>query len=193
MKLKLFALFSCFFLLLGCGTAYDNNGNQNGTGSDAAPPTDNMENEDEDAVEDLTGHIISVSDEGNIRILVTGSPANSSGVSATNYTIDDSTKVEDTAGKKLEAADLKVGMKVTVWNSGIVAQSFPAQSGALKVVVDTTQDGNEQAAIEKALAEVKAGDPWHVEAVDKVEESKYKVTLKNLLEDSEPVEVEVQL
>lgn len=191
MKLKFFAMLSCFLLLFGCGTANDNNGNQNGTGSDTAPPTNNTE--DEEAVEDLTGHIISISDEGNIRILVTGSHANNSGVSATMYTLEASTKVEDTEGKGLEAADLKVGMKVTVWNTGIVAESFPAQSGALKVVVDAGQDGNEQAAIEKALGEVKAGDPWHVEAVEKVEESKYKVTLINLLEDSEPVEVEVQL
>lgn len=191
MKLKFFALLSCFLLLFGCGTANDNNGNQNGTGSDTAPPTDNTDDEEE--VEDLTGHIISISDEGNIRILVTGSHANNSGLSATMYSLEESTKVEDTEGNGLEAADLKVGMKVTVWNTGIVAESFPAQSGALKVVVDAGQEPNEQEAIEKALEQVKAGDPWHVDAVEKVEESKYKVTLKNLLEDSEPVEVEVQL
>jgi hypothetical protein len=191
MKLKCIALISCFLLLLGCGTSNDNNSDQNGTGSDSAPPTENTEGEE--AVEDLTGHIISISDEGNIRILVTGSQANSTGVSATMYTLDESTKVKDTDGKGLEAADLKIGMKVTVWNTGIVAESFPAQSGALKVVVDAGQNGNEQAAIEKALEEVKAGDPWHVEAVEKINDSHYKVTLKNLLEDSEPVEVEVQL
>ncbi|MCA1322412.1 YobA family protein [Bacillus tianshenii] len=187
MKLKFFALLGCFLLLFGCGTADEDNS----TGSDNAPSTDNAE--DEEAVEDLTGHIISISNEGNIRILVTGSQANSSGVSATMYTLEESTKVSDTDGKAMDAADLKIGMKVTVWNTGIVAESFPAQSGALKVVVDAGQDDREQAAIEKALSDVKAGDPWHVEAVEEIKESHYKVTLKNLLEDSEPVEVEVQL
>lgn len=99
--------------------------------------------------------------------------------------------MENSAGEPLEAVGLLVGMKVTVWNSGIVAESFPAQSGAIKVVVDADQVEYEQQAVAKALEEVEAGYPWHVEDVTEQAEGLYKVTLKNLLDDSEPVDIEV--
>jgi hypothetical protein len=196
---KFISLLSCFLLLFGCGTAGGNNNNNSGTGSNPGSgeevPNDEPVDDEEQAVEDLTGYIISLSDEGQLRMLVTGQHPSSggSGTSATMYTLEESTKVEDSEGKTLEAADLKVGMKVTVWNSGIVAESFPAQSGAIKVLVDAGQDKHEQQAVAKALEEVEAGNPWHVEEVTEHEGQSYKVTLKNLLDDSEPVDIEVEV
>lgn len=194
---KFISLLSCFLLLFGCGTAGGNNNSGTGSnpGSGEEIPSEEPADDEEQAVEDLTGHIISISDEQQIRILVTGQHPSSggSGTSATMYTLEESTKVENSEGETLEAADLEVGMKVTVWNSGIVAESFPAQSGAIKVLVDTDQDEHEQQAIAKALEEVDTGDPWHVEEVSDEGDHQYKVTLKNLLDDSEPVEIEVEV
>ncbi|MGD6873514.1 DUF3221 domain-containing protein [Sutcliffiella horikoshii] len=195
---KFMSLLACFLLLFGCGTAGGNDNNSSSgsnSGSNEETPNEEPVDVDDQAVEDLTGYIVSVSDEGQTRILVTGQHPSSggSGTSATMYTLEESTKVENSAGEPLEAADLMAGMKVTVWNSGIVAESFPAQSGAIKVVVDEGQDELEQKAIAKALEEVEAGYPWHVEEVTEQGEQSYKVTLKNLLDDSEPVDIEVEV
>lgn len=193
--IKLMSLLACFLLLFGCGTAGANDNSSSGSnpGSDGEAPNEEPVDDEDQAVEDLTGHIVSISNEGQTRILVTGQHPSSggSGTSATMYTLEESTKVENSAGETLEAAELMVGMKVTVWNSGIVAESFPAQSGAIKVVVDEGQAELEQRAIAKALEEVEAGYPWHVEDVTEQAEGLYKVTLKNLLDDSEPVDIEV--
>ncbi|ART77053.1 hypothetical protein B4U37_13785 [Sutcliffiella horikoshii] len=191
---KFMSLLACFLLLFGCGTAGGNDNNSS-SGSNEEAPNEEPVDVDDQAVEDLTGYIVSVSDEGQTRILVTGQHPSSggSGTSATMYTLEESTKVENSAGEPLEAADLMAGMKVIVWNSGIVAESFPAQSGAIKVVVDEGQDELEQKAIAKALEEVEAGYPWHVEEVTEQGEQSYKVTLKNLLDDSEPVDIEVEV
>ncbi len=195
--LKFMSLLACFLLLFGCGTAGGNNNSSLGSnpGSGEEIPDEEPVDDEEQAVEDLTGYIVSVSDEGQTRILVTGQHPSSggSGTSATMYTLEESTKVENSEGETLEAADLKTGMKVTVWNSGIVAESFPAQSGAIKVMVDADQDEHEQQAVAKALEEVEAGNPWHVEEVSEEGDHQYKVTLKNLLDDSEPVEITVEL
>ncbi|WP_226679864.1 DUF3221 domain-containing protein [Sutcliffiella horikoshii] len=195
---KFMSLLACFLLLFGCGTAGGNDNNSSSgskPGSNEEAPNEEPVDVGDQAVEDLTGYIVSVSDEGQIRILVTGQHPSSggSGTSATMYTLEESTKVENSAGESLEVAELMVGMKVTVWNSGIVAESFPAQSGAIKVVVDEGQDELEQKAIAKALEEVEAGYPWHVEDVTEQAEGLYKVTLKNLLDDSEPVDIEVEV
>ncbi|TYS57622.1 hypothetical protein FZC74_16460 [Sutcliffiella horikoshii] len=195
---KFMSLLACFLLLFGCGTAGGNDNNSSSgsnSGSNEETPNEEPVDVDDQAVEDLTGYIVSVSDEGQTRILVTGQHPSSggSGTSATMYTLEESTKVENSAGEPLEAVDLMAGMKVTVWNSGIVAESFPAQSGAIKVVVDEGQDELEQKAIAKALEEVEAGYPWHVEEVTEQGEQSYKVTLKNLLDDSEPVDIEVEV
>lgn len=194
---KFMSLLACFLLLFGCGKTGGNDNNSSGSnsGSDEEAPNEEPVDVDDQAVEDLTGHIVSISNEGQTRILVTGQHPSSagSGTSATMYTLEESTKVENTAGEPLEAANLMMGMKVTVWNSGIVAESFPAQSGAIKVVVDEEQDELEQKAIAKALEEVEAGYPWHVEEVTEQGEGLYKVTLKNLLDDSEPVDIEVEV
>ncbi|QFT89611.1 hypothetical protein FIU87_13200 [Bacillus sp. THAF10] len=196
-KIKLVSVLACFLLLFGCGTAggNNNNGSTGSNGPNNEQPDDEPVNDDVEAVEDLTGYIVSIANEGNVRILVTGQLPNNggSGQSATMYTLEESTTVENSNGDAMEAGDLTVGMKVTVWNSGVVAESFPAQSGAIKVVVDAKQDEHEQQAVAKALEEVESGMPWHVEDVSAEQDHKYKVTLKNLLDDSEPVEIEVQL
>ncbi len=195
--IKFMSLLACFLLLFGCGTTGGNDNSSSGSnpGSDEEAPNEEPVDVDDQAVEDLTGYIVSISNEGQTRILVTGQHPSSggSGTSATMYTLEESTKVENSVGEPLEAADLMVGRKVTVWNSGIVAESFPAQSGAIKVVVDEEQDELEQKAIAKALEEVEAGYPWHVEEVTEQGEGLYKVTLKNLLDDSEPVDIEVEV
>ncbi|WP_404428518.1 DUF3221 domain-containing protein [Sutcliffiella horikoshii] len=195
--IKFISLLACFLLLFGCGTTGGNDNRSSGSnpGSDEDAPNEEPVDVEDQAVEDLTGHIVSISNEGQIRILVTGQHPSSSGsgTSATMYTLEEGTKVENSSGDPLEAVDLIVGMKVTVWNSGIVAESFPAQSGAIKVVVDEEQDELEQKAIAKALEEVEAGYPWHVEEVTDQGELSYKVTLKNLLDDSEPVDIEVEV
>lgn len=195
--IKFMSLLACFLLLFGCGTTGGNDNSSSGSnpGSDEDAPNEEPVDVDDQAVEDLTGHIVSISNEGQIRILVTGQHPSSggSGTSATMYTLEESTKVESSEGETLEAADLKAGMKVTVWNSGIVAESFPAQSGAIKVMVDADQDEHEQEAVAKALEEVEAGNPWHVEEVSEEGDHHYKVALKNLLDDSEPVEITVEL
>ncbi|WP_223702287.1 YobA family protein [Sutcliffiella deserti] len=186
--MKFIVVVFCFLLLCGCSTG-NNKSENDGAASDL--PIDTSEAE---AKEDLTGYIISLSVDNNIRMLVTGSHANNDGVSATVYTLDEKTTVKGTSEDPLAASDLLVGMKVTVFNSGIVAESFPAQSGAIKVVVDSTQDELERNAIEKALKQVEAGFPWHVEAIEESGFSQYTVTLKNLLDNRVPVKVvEVRL
>ncbi|TYS68229.1 DUF3221 domain-containing protein [Sutcliffiella horikoshii] len=194
-RVKIMSLLACFLLLFGCGTTGGNDNNSSGSNTGSEAPNEQPADDEEQAVEDLTGYVVSISNDGQTRILVTGKHPSSggSGISATIYTLEESTTVEDSEGEPLEAMDLLVGMKVTVWNSGIVAESFPAQSGAIKVMVDADQDELEQKAVAKALEGVDAGYPWHVEEVTEQGEQLFKVTLKNLLDDSEPVDIEVEV
>ncbi|CAG9621523.1 YobA family protein [Sutcliffiella rhizosphaerae] len=193
-NIKFVSLLACFLLLVGCGTAGGNNNN----GSTGSNETNNEVPDEEpiveeEAVEDLTGYIVSIANDGNVRILVTGQPAGGSGESATMYTLEDSTVVENSNEDVMESGDLAVGMKVTVWNNGITAHSFPGQSGAVRVVVDADQDEHEQHAVAKALEEVESGQPWHVDEVVSEDEQHYNITLRNLLDGSDPVEVNVEL
>lgn len=87
--IKLMSLLACFLLLFGCGTAGGNDNNSSSgsnPGSDEEVPNEEPVDVDDQAVEDLTGYIVSVSDEGQTRILVTGQHP-SSGGSGTSATI----------------------------------------------------------------------------------------------------------
>jgi hypothetical protein len=55
------------------------------------------------------------------------------------FSITDAKMVSDT-GEQLKHSDLKVGKQVTIEFDGMVAESYPAQAGADKVIVMTNDD-----------------------------------------------------
>ena len=167
---------SCFLFLVACGTGETGANGENG--------------QHNKGVKDLTGYITKFQETS---FLVTGkNPHYQSGVSATYYTVNKDTVIKTLDGEIFSFEDLEMGMKVEVWNTGIILESFPSQATAVTVIVDTTFPIDEQKAIQLALQEVDNKFPWFVKAIEK-ENTMYKVTLQNLFEHEEEVIVEVEI
>ena len=94
--------------------------------------------DDTDEVADFIGTIIEVHPvgEGDVggTILVEGEDTIQS---SDKYvvTIKEETSILGPDGKKVEFADLKAGQQVEIWFSGAVAESYPAQVAAAKIMI----------------------------------------------------------
>ena len=70
------------------------------------------------------------------RVRVEENPAEETSAKA-EVRITDETKVLDRDGRPMAEAPLSVGMRVRVWFSGPVAESFPIQATAAVLVIDS--------------------------------------------------------
>jgi len=88
---------------------------------------------------DLTGEITSVSGTpGRTVVLVEEHPGQPAGGQKAAVTVEGSTQVLRTSGGppvRATDADLRVGIRVSVWFAGPVAESYPVQGKAEAIVI----------------------------------------------------------
>jgi hypothetical protein len=106
------------FILTACGTTSDTKNTNGSNGDDSS----NM-------YEGVTGFILSL--EGS-RMLVIGTDGHQE---ATYYSFDESTEVEGEDGELLEIAAFRIGQYVKTYYEGAIAESYPMQGHAAKVVI----------------------------------------------------------
>ncbi|WNQ10856.1 Gmad2 immunoglobulin-like domain-containing protein [Paenibacillus aurantius] len=65
-------------------------------------------------------------------------------VEAIWFTVTDKTALQDSKGKSLTADKLPVGSRVSAWTGGAIAESYPGQAGAARIVLqEETGQGSE--------------------------------------------------
>jgi hypothetical protein len=109
------------FFLTACGTleTTDNNTSNGGSNSDKTPTM----------YEGVNGFILIL--EGD-RMLVIGTDGNQE---ATYYTYDETTRVEDENGDGLSLTNLRIGQYVKTFYEDGIAESYPMQGKAAKVII----------------------------------------------------------
>lgn len=89
----------------------------------------------------IRGTITSIStNEEALWLLVEGEISEDTIYETASITIDDKTKIVDDNGKSLNKDDIKEGQLVEVWIVGPVAESYPVQANASKVVIKEIQE-----------------------------------------------------
>lgn len=180
-------------LLVSCG------GGQSNTDADRSNGVS-----DEDVREPVRAfekaHVIS---KQNGKWLITAyveTDANAS-VDAISFTVSNDTELTDREGNKVDPDEIAIGAQVEVWHDGVVADSFPAQAQAVKIVLldserkrDDGMIGRTQAAgaaLESALASDPA-DIWAIQDAQFNEELAYwTLKLARHSAPDEPLEVRV--
>ncbi len=150
----------------------------------------NSGNEDINKMKDITGYVMT--DNGD-RILVTEkvNVEEKAHPNAAVYTLTEDTQIVSTDGENLSKSDLKVGTLVEVWHTGIVAESFPTQASAAKILVHTDEESTKHAkAIAAAVETLDPNITWWVLSVVKTE-IQYEVQFSELSGEKEPVVIKV--
>lgn len=122
--------------------------------SSAGDPTGNKDkNMEEELVKAFEQGVIVQKDEGGHRWLVSQykEQNGSASVEATWLRIDN-TLLEDHTGAKLTANDFLLGQQVEVWVSGPVAESYPSQGTAGKMVLLQAEQGSTTITIQRHQA-----------------------------------------
>ena len=144
----------------------------------------------QESVKDLTGYMMSIDGD---RVLVTEKVniQEKAHPGAAVYTITDKTEIVSAEGEKLSLQDLSVGSFVEVWHTGVVAESFPTQAEAIKVLVYTENEIiNEGKAIRAAVDTLNPNQTWWIMSIQK-QERLYEVHFSELSGESEPIVVMV--
>ncbi|MFZ3588504.1 DUF3221 domain-containing protein [Bacillus sp. DJP31] len=129
----------------------------------------NQGNTNTDQFKDISGYVMTANGD---RILVTEkvSVEEKAHPSAAVYTITEDTQIVSEKGESLSKTDIKVGTLVEVWHTGIVAESFPTQATALKILVHTNEEkSNHAKAIAVAVETLDPNITWWVVSVVKFE------------------------
>jgi hypothetical protein len=101
------------------------------------------------------------------------------------FSITDAKVVSDT-GEQLEHSDLKVGKQVTIEFDGMVAESYPAQAGADKVIVMTKDDSTKAEEAVRAIvqfAEKQYGKPIIILNSDFLDNSHFRLEIRVFFEE----------
>jgi hypothetical protein len=104
------------------------------------------------------------------------------------FSIADAKIVTDT-GEKLKYTDLKVGKQVTIEFDGMVAESYPAQAGADKVIVMTNDDSKKAEEAVRAIvqfAEKQYGKPIIILSSDFIDNSHFRLETR-VFSEEEPL------
>jgi hypothetical protein len=104
------------------------------------------------------------------------------------FSITDAKVVSDT-GEQLEHSDLKVGKQVTIEFDGMVAESYPAQAGADKVIVMTKDDSTKAEEAVRAIvqfAEKQYGKPIIILNSDFLDNSHFRLEIR-VFSEEEPL------
>jgi ABC-type uncharacterized transport system auxiliary subunit len=132
-------------LLTACGTTISQNDKAT-NGSNGAIDTN------EEMYEGVSGFIVSFTDNS---MLVIGVKDHQE---ATYYSLNDKTIVENSNGDWLAVADLQVGQFVDTFYQGAIAESYPAQGRAAKVIVHQGGDYPPATGIANAIASFEADE-----------------------------------
>lgn len=109
------------------------------------------------------GFIVDIDQSGQ-RLLITEKwEGNDRQPNAAWLEIKEETTITGPNQKNIAFEDLRTGFSVEVWNKGALAESYPVQAEAAKIVV--TNDGDESAAVSKALAHLKGTDLRFIQQV----------------------------
>lgn len=108
------------------------------------------------------------------------------------YTLTHDTKIVSANGEKpLTQSDISVGTLVEVYHTGVVAESFPTQATAAKILVHTDEASNDFAkAISVSVNTLDPNITWWVMSVEKSGDQ-YEVQFSELSGETEPVVVKV--
>jgi hypothetical protein len=101
------------------------------------------------------------------------------------FSIADAQIVTDT-GQKLKHSDLKVGKQVTIEFDGMVAESYPAQAGADKVIVMTNDDSKKAEEAVRAIiqfSEKQYGKPIIILSSDFIDNSHFRLETRVFSEE----------
>jgi uncharacterized lipoprotein NlpE involved in copper resistance len=170
-KNKLVLLLLSFMIIAGCGQGQDNGAEDN-------------------QVKDITGFVMNVT-EGTLLVTEKVDQEEKAHPNAAVYTVTEDTEVVTTDGENLDMTGITTGTLVEVWNDGKVAESFPTQSTAVKVLVHTDAESSEQAkAIHAALKSLNQGMMMWVKSVSK-QDNGYEVHFSDLSGETAPIIVKV--
>lgn len=120
--------------------------------------------QDEEAVKLIDhGFIVDIDQSGH-RLLVTEKwEGNGQQPQAAWLKVHEGTSITGPNQKNILFQDLRTGLSVEVWNLGPVAESYPVQAEAAKIVVKN--DGEESIAVSKALAHLKGTELRFIQQV----------------------------
>jgi hypothetical protein len=96
------------------------------------------------------------------------------------FSITNAKVVTDT-GEQLKQSDLKVGKQVTVEFDGMVAESYPAQASADKVIVMTNDESQKAEEAVRAIvqfAEKQYGKPIIIQSSDLLDNSHFSLEIR---------------
>ncbi|OZM58669.1 hypothetical protein CIB95_03620 [Lottiidibacillus patelloidae] len=172
-------------LLTACGSTSVNDNPSNGN--------NNSSDEKEPMYEGVSGFIISLSSD---EMLVIGIKDNEE---ATYYSFNDKTIVEDGHGDWLSYKDLRIGQFVDTYYRGGIAESYPMQGGAAKVIIHSDATYPPATGIANAISTLdveddypyiyafnKDGDFWTIE-ISFLNQSQSNIQFK-INEDGEIIE-----
>jgi hypothetical protein len=150
-------------------------------------------NLEDDAIEeykDITGYVMTVNRD-QILVIEKVDVEEKARPNAAVYTLTEDTQIASTEGETLPKSDITVGALVEVWHTGIVAESFPTQATATKILVHTDEESvNYAQAINAASETLDTNITWWVMYIEK-QEDLYQVTFSDLSGETQPVIVKV--
>jgi len=175
----------------GAGGSSNNTTNGNTSNNADNNPSPN----DEPPQPAVNGEIIQINDAS---ILVTAfvDRGDESYVDAYSLRVKDATEILDEQGATISIEDLRVGMQVETWSVGPVAESYPLQATAAKIVVQadeaTTEVSRADAVRAAVEAQTEVGGAWSVREAKLDEEGSYwKIVLVHFMYMDLPVNVRV--
>lgn len=101
-------------------------------------------------------------------------------------------RLETDTGKFLRVSDLRVGMEVSIYFNGMVAESLPGQAGANKVIIKTHEDSIKAEEAVRAIiqfAEKQYGKPILIQNSKFLDDSHFYLEIKVFSEES-PVRIQ---
>lgn len=191
-KMLLLLIISLAAIMTACSGGNDQRG-ANGNGeSNLSNNGDPTEESPQPAV---NGEIIQIDDSG---VLVTAyvTKNDQSYVDAYLLRVNDQTEIIDASGNAIGLGDLKVGARAETWTIGPVAESFPMQATAAKIIL-LQEDAETQVSRADAVriavdAQTEVGGAWSVKEAELDEEKQYwTVVLVHFMYLEEPVTVRI--
>jgi hypothetical protein len=167
-----FALF-----LTACGATNDSTDTNNGSNSD---DTTTM-------YEGVNGFILSLEGE---TMLVIGTDGNQQ---ATYYTYDDTTQVEDENGDFLAFTDLRIGQYVKTFYKDGIAESYPMQGKAAKVIIYAGEEYPPSKGIAHAISTLNTADNDYYPYIFSYEKDGelWKLNFHTLIDDKEVTSITI--
>jgi outer membrane lipopolysaccharide assembly protein LptE/RlpB len=180
-------------LLTACewGLSSSASGDKTDTNSDQGNDQPAEQNEPELAISQ--GYIV---DKADGTVIVTAYKVNGENayVDAYSLRINEQTKMTTTMAQAVSFDELKIGMEVEVWTKGPVAESYPMQAAAAKIIISLDQS-NEKVSQEEAVraaieAQTELAGPWAVkDAILRKDLQAWEIELVHHMYTDQPVPV----